>query len=68
MLKHLVYPGLILWDREPIGELESKMFNAAKRGNNVKGKSVHPGYAKNKWLNASLLLMKFIALYQIEVP
>lgn len=39
-------------DGGEIGELSYKNFNAARAIINIKGKSVHPGYAKNIMVNA----------------
>lgn len=46
-------------DGGQIGELEYENFNAAAAKINFKGLNVHPGYAKNKMLNASLLAVEF---------
>ncbi len=43
-----------------IGELEYENFNAAGAKVYIKGKSVHPGYAFGKMVNASLMAMEFI--------
>ena len=45
-----------------IGELEYENFNAAGAKVTVQGRSVHPGDAKNKMLNAILLLQEFQTL------
>ena len=42
-----------------IGELEYENFNAAALTVNVSGVTVHPGEAKNKMKNASLIAMEF---------
>lgn len=42
------------------GELEYENFNAASAKVTIKGVSVHPGYAKGKMLNASLLAAEFV--------
>ena len=42
-----------------IGELEFENFNAAALTVNVSGVTVHPGEAKNKMKNASLIAMEF---------
>ncbi|MDR2627169.1 MAG: peptidase T [Dysgonamonadaceae bacterium] len=44
------------------GELEYENFNAAVAKVTFKGLSVHPGYAKNKMLNANLLAMRFAGM------
>lgn len=48
-------------DGSQIGELEYENFNAAGVKLKFKGKSVHPGYAKGKMINAMTLAAKFIA-------
>lgn len=56
-------------DGSEIGELEYENFNAAQAKLTFKGRSVHPGYAKNKMINAMLLASNFIAkLPKNEVP
>lgn len=39
-------------DGSEIGELEYENFNAASAKINIQGRNVHPGYAKNKMINA----------------
>lgn len=39
-------------DGSEIGELEYENFNAASAKISIKGRNVHPGYAKNKMINA----------------
>lgn len=46
-------------DGGAIGELEYENFNAAAAKISFKGLNVHPGYAKDKMLNASLLAIEF---------
>jgi len=56
-------------DGSQIGELEYENFNAAGVKVVVKGKSVHPGYAKGKMINSMLIANKFInELPKKEVP
>lgn len=56
-------------DGSQIGELEHENFNAAGVKVIVKGKSVHPGYAKGKMINSVLIANKFISeLPKDEVP
>jgi len=56
-------------DGSQIGELEYENFNAASAVVTIKGKSVHPGYAKGKMVNSLLIANKFIsALPGNEVP
>lgn len=49
-----------------IGELEYENFNAAGAKVTVKGRSVHPGDAKNKMKNAILILQEFQSLLPPE--
>lgn len=46
-------------DGGEIGELEYETFNAAQGVVTVKGRNVHPGSAKNKMLNSTLVAMEF---------
>lgn len=46
-------------DGGDVGELEYENFNAASAKVTFRGVSVHPGYAKGKMVNASLLAMEF---------
>ena len=56
-------------DGSQVGELEYENFNAASAKITFKGKSVHPGYAKNKMINSMLLASKFISkLPKNETP
>ncbi|WP_276390231.1 peptidase T [Eudoraea chungangensis] len=56
-------------DGSQIGELEYENFNAASATITTIGKSVHPGYAKGKMINAILLIQEFISLLpETEVP
>ena len=49
-------------DGGDVGELEYENFNAASAKIYVKGVSVHPGYAKDKMINANRLAMEFAAM------
>ena len=49
-------------DGGDVGELEFENFNAASAKITIKGVSVHPGYAKGKMLNASLLAVEFAGM------
>lgn len=52
-----------------LGEIEYENFNAASGAVTVKGKSVHPGEAKGKMVNASLVAMEFESLLpRLEKP
>lgn len=53
-------------DGGALGELEYENFNAASGKLVVRGRSVHPGSAKNKMLNAILLGMEFQHLLPVE--
>ncbi len=46
-------------DGGDVGDLEYENFNAASAKVMLRGVSVHPGYAKGKMVNASLLAMEF---------
>ncbi len=49
-------------DGGKLGELEYENFNAAEGIINVHGRSVHPGDAKNKMINAALICYEFHSL------
>lgn len=49
-------------DGGPVGELEYENFNAAGVKINIQGRSVHPGYAKGKMINALIVANKLISL------
>lgn len=49
-------------DGGEIGELEFENFNAALAKITVNGRSVHPGFAKNKMINAMLVAHKLIGM------
>ena len=56
-------------DGSQIGELEYENFNAASAEIIIKGKIVHPGYAKNKMVNSMYYAQKFInSLPEKETP
>ena len=46
-------------DGSEVGELEYENFNAASAKITVKGCNVHPGYAKDKMVNAALVASEF---------
>lgn len=55
-------------DGGPVGELSFENFNAYQVDVHVKGKSIHPGSAKNKMINASQVAIEFDRLlpaYQV---
>ncbi len=56
-------------DGSEIGELEYENFNAAGAVVTVKGKIVHPGYAKGKMVNSMYIAQDFInSLPRLETP
>lgn len=56
-------------DGSQIGELEYENFNAASAKVTIKGKIVHPGYAKGKMINAILIANDYIAAVPAdEIP
>lgn len=56
-------------DGGPLGELEYENFNAAGAKVIIKGRNVHPGSAKNKMINSSLVANEFINMLPVdEVP
>ena len=56
-------------DGGPVGELEYESFNAAEATFKIKGKSVHPGTAKGKMVNANTIAVELASLFPAdEVP
>ena len=56
-------------DGGEVGELEFENFNAASAKVHIKGENIHPGEAKNKMKNASLLAMEFNSMLPpAEIP
>jgi len=53
-------------DGGAIGELEFENFNAAHARISIVGKNVHPGEAKNKMVNAILILNRIIGAIPVE--
>ena len=53
-------------DGGDVGELEFENFNAAAAKITIKGVSVHPGYAKDKMVNANRLAAEFAAMLPAE--
>ena len=53
-------------DGGDVGELEFENFNAASAKISIKGISVHPGYAKNKMVNANKLATEFAAMLPVD--
>lgn len=52
-------------DGGKLGELEYENFNAAEGVITVRGRSVHPGDAKNRMINASLICYEFHSLLPV---
>ena len=56
-------------DGSQVGELEYENFNAAGAVVTIKGKIVHPGYAKGKMVNSMYIATEFInSLPRMETP
>ena len=56
-------------DGSEIGELEYENFNAAGAVVHIKGKIVHPGYAKGKMINSMYMATDYInSLPRLETP
>lgn len=56
-------------DGSQVGELEYENFNAASANVTIKGKIVHPGYAKDKMVNSMYIAQDFInSLPRLETP
>jgi len=53
-------------DGSQIGELEYENFNAAMAKVTISGKSVHPGYAKGKMVNALSIATEFMSILPPE--
>ncbi|MFA6335728.1 MAG: peptidase T, partial [Bacteroidales bacterium] len=53
-------------DGGQIGELEYENFNAASAKIYIQGRNIHPGYAKNKMVNAIILASEFNTLLPVE--
>ena len=53
-------------DGGALGELEYENFNAASAKVEIKGVSVHPGYAKGKMINADMVAMEFASMLPRE--
>ena len=56
-------------DGGEVGELEYENFNAAGVSVSIKGRNVHPGYAKDKMINSILIAHEFTSMLPLdEVP
>ena len=53
-------------DGGPVGEMEYENFNAAGAKVEFAGRSIHPGDAKDKMVNAQLLAMEFQSLLPVH--
>ncbi|MDR1055539.1 MAG: peptidase T [Prevotellaceae bacterium] len=53
-------------DGGAIGELEYENFNAASAKVSVQGRNIHPGYAKDKMINAILVAMELNAMLPVN--
>ncbi|MCQ2110307.1 MAG: peptidase T [Bacteroidaceae bacterium] len=53
-------------DGGEVGEMEYENFNAAKAVYKIQGLEVHPGYAKGKMVNASLLASELIQMFPAD--
>ncbi|HCT93619.1 MAG: peptidase T [Bacteroidetes bacterium GWE2_39_28] len=53
-------------DGGQIGELEYENFNAASAKIFIQGRNIHPGYAKDKMVNAIILASEFNSLLPVE--
>ena len=49
-------------DGGEVGELEYENFNAASAKIQIKGRNVHPGYAKGKMINACIVAAEFASM------
>lgn len=53
-------------DGEPIENIDYETFNAAQAAVNFKGRSIHPGSAKNQMLNAAQIACQYAMLLPAE--
>ena len=53
-------------DGGQIGELEYENFNAASAKINIQGRNVHPGYAKDKMINAIIIAMELNGMLPVQ--
>ncbi|PHQ61229.1 MAG: peptidase T [Maribacter sp.] len=53
-------------DGSQVGELEYENFNAASAKVSIQGKSVHPGYAKGKMVNAIGIANEFMGMLPLD--
>ena len=55
-------------DGSEVGELEYENFNAASAKVVIKGRNVHPGYAKGKMINACIVAHEIVEMLKAERP
>lgn len=55
-------------DGSEVGELEYENFNAASAKIVIKGRNVHPGYAKGKMINACIVAHEIVEMLKAERP
>jgi tripeptide aminopeptidase len=56
-------------DGDELGVIEYENFNAASAKVTINGRTVHPGYAKNKMKNSILIAQKFLSMLPAaEIP
>ncbi len=53
-------------DGGQLGELEYENFNAASAKIHIQGRNVHPGFAKNKMINAILIAMELNSMLPVN--
>lgn len=53
-------------DGGAVGELEYENFNAAGAKISIQGRNIHPGYAKDKMINAMLVAMEINAMLPVN--
>lgn len=53
-------------DGGQIGELEYENFNAASAKIHIQGRNVHPGYAKDKMINAIIIAMELNGMLPVQ--
>lgn len=53
-------------DGGELGELEFENFNAASAKISIKGRNVHPGYAKNKMINSLHIANELVGMLPLE--
>lgn len=64
-VKHFGCDGAYTVDGGEVGELEYENFNAASARVTINGVSVHPGSAKGKMINASMVLLELQSMLPV---